>query len=80
MFNEENINNVIMKNMNNILMIINMLTPQITQKISWFKRTNEIWFNCVKLNLQALGNIALSKLSGIVYKQGKGKFTGNLHI
>lgn len=34
MFNEENINNVIMKNMNNILMIINMLTPQITQKIS----------------------------------------------
>lgn len=32
MFNEENINNVIMQNMNNILMIINMLTPQITQK------------------------------------------------
>lgn len=32
MFNEENINNVIVQNMNNILMIINMLTPHITQK------------------------------------------------
>lgn len=31
MFNEEN-NNVIMQNMNNILMTINMLTPQITQE------------------------------------------------